>query len=104
MEPSTASQAGSQNARELHVLCKTLNNATDIINDLYDQCEYPGTLVVANVVRLLEENANENDFAVYFTTKEGKTENSEWYLMHMISTLTEYRAAPHIDHKVYEWW
>jgi hypothetical protein len=94
---------GSQNARELQVLCGTVNNAADVIEGMYDQSEYPGTLVVENVVRLLREETSTDDFATYFTT-EGKTENVEWYLMHIISTLTEYRAAPHIDHKVYEWW
>lgn len=96
----------SPNARELHTLCGTINNAPDVIENIYDQCEYPGTLVVENIVRLLRSNTSRDDFEQFFLG-EGKTENIEWYLMHIIATLTEYRLSPTVpitNFKVYEWW
>ncbi len=101
----------SENARELYRLCLRDKLLTaDVIEYVYSDSQYPGKLVVDNVVSLLRDDTSMNDideefFVNYFATF-GKTQNVEWYLMHILYTVTEIVPDKNFNsyRKIYEWW
>ncbi len=100
----------SENARDLYRLCLHDKLLTaNVIEHVYKHAEYPGKLVVDNVISLLRDENEDDDeeyFINYFSTSLGKTENVEWYLMHILYTVAQILPDKSVTaySQIYQWW